>query len=61
MTTISRDSDNLIFLNGDVCSMELKLSLLGWDFEMEIWKDRCCSRREALAIRIEKAVRAEDV
>ena len=41
--------------------MELKLSLLGWDFEMEIWKDRCCSRREALAIRIEKAVRAEDV
>ena len=39
----NRDSDIQIFLNGDV----LLNGSFGWDFEMELWKDSCCSRKEA--------------
>ena len=45
-TIFKRDSDNQIFLNGHVL-LQWKLSWLVWDFEMEPWKDSCCSRREA--------------
>ena len=32
-----------------VNSTSIELGWLGWDFEMERWKDSCCSRREASA------------
>ena len=44
-----RYSDIQIFLNGDSLLNGSRVDLHGWDFEMELWKDSCCSRREASA------------
>ena len=41
-----RDSDIQIFLNGDVLLNGSWFDLIGWEFETELWKDSCCSRRE---------------
>ena len=48
-TIFKRDGDNQIFLNGDVLLNGSRVDWLGWDFEMEPWKDSCCSKREASA------------
>ena len=44
---LERDSDIQIFLMERFFPIEVELTWMG--LEMELWKDSCCSRREASA------------